>query len=430
MTGRTVLVTGVTRYVASELAGRLAAHPEVDRVIGVDAAMPEPAARARMGDAEFARADIRNPLIFRVIEAAGVDTVVHASASSTPSGSAARSMAKEMNVLGTMQLLAACQRSSGVRNLVVRSTAAVYGCSPRDPAIATEETLARSVPSTGLARDAIDIEGYVRGFGRRRPDVRVAVPRFCEIIGPTVRTPLTKYFSMSPLVPLAAGRDARIQLVHESDAAALLAHLVLGTFAGIVNVAGDGAMTVAQAIHRAGRLALPVPSAALDTVGRALGLLRAGGLLELAGLAGMSGFSAFTAAQVRSLGAGRVLDTTRLRDEVGFTPKFSTVAAFDDFAARLTPAVPARTVRAAEIAVATTLRVAPGAGSPERQAPARSGWASAASMTGSAVAPVAASSAMPTEVSDEAEARPRLFSIQGSAGGSAPARSPRSGGSK
>jgi len=349
MAGLTVLVTGVTRYLGSALAGRLAASPMVDRVIGVDAAMPEPDARGRMGDSEFVRADIRNPLISKVIEAAGVDTLVHASASSTPSGSAARSMAKEMNVLGTMQLLAACQRSASVKNLIVRSSAAVYGGSSRDPAVATEATMARSVPSTGLARDAIDIEGYVRGFGRRRPEVRVAVPRFCEIIGPTVRTPLTRYFSMAPFVPLSAGRDARLQLVHELDAVALLEHLVLGDFAGIVNVAGDGAMTVAQAIHRAGRLPLAIPAPALETFGRVLGALQIGG------------FVGFSAAQIRLLAAGRVMDTSRLRDQVGFVPQFSTLAAFDDFVARLLPVLRPRAVRRVESNLASTLgvRVAP-----------------------------------------------------------------------
>ena len=263
MAGLIVLVTGVTRVIGSCLAGRLAEHPAVDRVIGVDAALPEPAARARMGAADFARVDIRNPLVARVIEAAGVNTVVHASASSTPASSAARTMAKEMNVLGTMQLLAACQRSESVRNLIVRSTGAVYGASSRDPAIFTEDMSARSVPS-GPGRDAIDIEAYVRGFGRRRPDVRVAVPRFAEIVGPTVVTPLTRYFCLAPAVPMVLGRDARLQFVHEQDAIGLLEHLALGDFAGTVNAAGDGTMTLAQAIHRAGRIPLPVPSFGLD----------------------------------------------------------------------------------------------------------------------------------------------------------------------
>ena len=386
MSGRTVLVTGVTRYIGSALAGRLAAHPGVERVIGVDAALPEPAARLRMGDAEFARADIRNPLISRVIEAAGVDTVIHASASSTPSGSAARTMAKEMNVLGTMQLLAACQRAETIKNLIVRSTAAVYGGSSRDPAVATEETLARSVPSTGLARDAIDIEGYVRGFGRRRPDVRVAVPRFSEIIGPTVRTPLTKYFSMSPFVPISAGRDARLQLVHETDAVALLEHLAVGDFAGIVNVAGAGAMTVAQAIHRAGRLPLPIPSPALDGVGRLFRML------------GVGGFGSFSAAQVRLLAAGRVLDTSRLHDVVGFTPAFTTTAAFDDFVDRLTPAVDSRSVREAEVGIASRLGV---------QAEPVGVWEAAATRVEAAPAP--------------GLERPRLFSIDGERPSTGPA---------
>ena len=343
MAGLIVLVTGVTRVIGSCLAGRLAEQPAVERVIGVDAALPEPAARARMGAADFARVDIRNPLVARVIEAAGVNTVVHASASSTPASSAARTMAKEMNVLGTMQLLAACQRSDSVRNLIVRSTGAVYGASSRDPAIFTEEMSARSVPS-GPGRDAIDIEAYVRGFGRRRPDVRIAVPRFAEIVGPTVVTPLTRYFGLAPAVPMVLGRDARLQFVHEQDAIGLLEHLALGDFAGTVNAAGDGTMTLAQAIHRAGRIPLPVPSFGLDPLSRVMRTVRLGG---------------FSPNQVKTLAAGRVMDTTRLRERAHFTPAFTTIEAFDDFAAHLRPVVTPQVVRGVEVRVAGTLGVRP-----------------------------------------------------------------------
>ncbi|HEY5882057.1 MAG TPA: NAD-dependent epimerase/dehydratase family protein [Nakamurella sp.] len=358
MAGLIVLVTGVTRVIGSCLAGRLAANPAVDRVIGVDAALPEPAARARMGAADFARVDIRNPLVARVIEAAGVDTVVHASASSTPASTAARTMAKEMNVLGTMQLLAACQRSESVRNLIVRSTGAVYGASSRDPAIFTEEMSARSVPSSGPGRDAIDIEAYVRGFGRRRQDVRIAVPRFAEVVGPTVVTPLTRYFGLAPAVPMVLGRDARLQFVHEQDAIGLLEHLALGSFAGTVNAAGDGTITLAQAIHRAGRIPLPVPSFGLDPLSRVMRTLRLGG---------------FSPGQVKVLAAGRVMDTTRLRERAGYTPSFTTVEAFDDFAAGLRPVVTPEAVRAVEVRVAGAIGVRPlpdtpaiGAGNPDQ----------------------------------------------------------------
>ena len=344
MSGLTVLVTGVTRFIGSELAGRLAADPRIEKVIGVDAALPDSAALARMGGAEFTRVDIRSPVISTLIETAGFDTVVHASASATPSGSAAKSMAKEMNVLGTMQLLAACQRSTTVKNLIVRSTAAVYGGSSRDPAVIDEDASTRGMPSTGIARDAVDIEGFVRGFGRRRPDVRIAVPRFADIIGPTVRTPLTAYFSLSPFVPVLAGRDARLQLVHEQDAVGLMEHLVMGDFAGTVNVAGAGVLTVGQAIHLAGRLPLPLPAGALGGIGRALRLLQVDG---------------YSPAQIRQLATGRVVDTSRLRDQVGFVPAYSTRAAFDDFVARLRPAIPATAVRGVERQLAAALGVEP-----------------------------------------------------------------------
>ena len=68
--GSVVLVTGVSRYLGGLLARRLSADPSVDRVVGVDVIPPA----KDIGDVEFVRADIRNPMIGRVIESSGVDT--------------------------------------------------------------------------------------------------------------------------------------------------------------------------------------------------------------------------------------------------------------------------------------------------------------------------------------------------------------------
>src|SRR4051812_49623627 len=118
----------------------------------------------RLGRTEFVRADIRNPLIGKVIGAASVDTVVHMNISSTPAGAGGRVPMKELNVIGTMQLLAACQRSSTVRRLVLKSTSAVYGASSRDPAVFTEAMQARRGPRGGFAPGRLHIEGYAPPF--------------------------------------------------------------------------------------------------------------------------------------------------------------------------------------------------------------------------------------------------------------------------
>src|SRR5215216_4446371 len=135
MRPRRVLITGVSRYLGGRLAALLQADPEIEQVIGVDTVPP----KGDLGRTQFVRADIRNPLIAKVIATSEVDTVVHLNLIATPLTAGGRTAMKEINVIGTMQLLAACQKSPTLRKLVVKSTTAVYGSSPKDPALFTEE---------------------------------------------------------------------------------------------------------------------------------------------------------------------------------------------------------------------------------------------------------------------------------------------------
>ncbi|HUQ57494.1 NAD-dependent epimerase/dehydratase family protein [Lentzea sp.] len=334
MTPKVVLVTGVSRFLGGHLAARFAANPDIERVLGVDTEPPPRDLLRRMGRAEFVRADIRNPLISKVISTANVDTVVHASVTANPAGPTGRTAMKEMNVIGTMQLLAACQKSPRVRKLVVKSTSAVYGSSSRDPAVFTEDMSPRDLPSSGYAKDAVEVEGYVRGFGRRRPDVDVTTLRFTNFIGPRIDTVLTRYFAL-PVVPTVLGYDARVQLLHSEDALAVLERATLHELPGVFNVGGDGVLLLSQAIRRAGRLNLPVPSAAVPTVG---GFFRSARLVD------------FSPDQMRFLNWGRVVDTTLLKKDFGFAPRWTTQQAFDDYVSGrgLKPLIDPETVVAAE----------------------------------------------------------------------------------
>jgi UDP-glucose 4-epimerase len=105
-------------------------------VIGVDTVPPGRDLRTRMGRTEFVRADIRNPLIAKVVARAEVDTVVHAALSPDPSR-VGGSAAKEMNVLGTMQLLAAAQKAPSVRRVVLESTTRCTGPARSTPHCST-----------------------------------------------------------------------------------------------------------------------------------------------------------------------------------------------------------------------------------------------------------------------------------------------------
>ena len=159
MTPSVVLVTGVSRFLGGHLAARLAANPDIDRVLGVDTVPPPRDLLRRMGRAEFVRADIRNPFIAKVIRNGEVDTVVHAAAASYVPRAGGRAVLKELNVMGAIQLFAACQKAPTVRRVIVKSTSEVYGSHPHDPVLFTENNSARRPPGEGFARDSIDIEG-------------------------------------------------------------------------------------------------------------------------------------------------------------------------------------------------------------------------------------------------------------------------------
>src|SRR4051812_33720657 len=233
----------------------------------------------------------------------------------TPFGAGGRTAMKEINVIGTMQLLAACQKAPSVRKLVVKSTTAVYGSSSRDPALFTENMEPRSLPRSGYGKDSVEVEGYVRGLGRRRPDVDVTLLRFANFIGPRIDTPLTRYFSL-PVVPTVLGFDPRVQFLHESDGMEVLRRAVVEKRRGTFNVAGSGVLLLSQAIRRAGHPAIQVPSPAVSVVGS---LFRRAGLVD------------FSPEQMEFLQFGRGVDVTRLRDDFGYEPAYTTKQAFDDF---------------------------------------------------------------------------------------------------
>ena len=256
---RVVLVTGVSRDLGSRFARTLAAEERID-VVGIDVIPP----RHDLGKADFVRADIRNPVISKVIATCGVDTVVHLAVVATP-GRGGRSSMKEINVIGTMQLLAACQKATTFRKLVVQSSISVYGASPRDPAKFTEDMSARAQPRTGFGKDSLEIESYVRGLARRRPDVVVTTLRLANLMGAGVDSHVTRYLSL-PVVPRVMGFDARLQFLHPSDAVAALLLATRRDVPGTFNVAAADIVTLTQALRKMGRPSVLVPHPAAPLV--------------------------------------------------------------------------------------------------------------------------------------------------------------------
>jgi UDP-glucose 4-epimerase len=109
---------------------------------------------------------------------------------------------------------------------------------------------------------------------------------------------------------------------------------------GIVNVAGDGVITLRQATRLLGRASVPVPLSASGLLGR---------FIKHAGLAD------FSWDQMQHLAWGRVLDTTKMRQALRLEPEFTTRTAFDDFASHLGSCLPGSATIGATVAAVNGL---------------------------------------------------------------------------
>ena len=93
---------------------------------------------------EFVRVGNQHALLRRIVQAAEIDTVVDARLVVDSAAAPAR-VAHEQNVIGTMNVLAACGGpDSPVRKIVFKSSAHYYGCERDDPAYFTRPYLTTS----------------------------------------------------------------------------------------------------------------------------------------------------------------------------------------------------------------------------------------------------------------------------------------------
>ena len=196
MAGRRVVIVGVASHWGAELARRLERDPSVDYLAGIDIEPPA----ADLERTDFIEADIRSPLLSRLLPATEADTVVHCGILWYPEPGRPARVLHDVNVIGTLQLLAACERTETLERLIVRGSAAIYGCEGAAPYFFTED-MARTLPlRTRFQRDVSELEAYVDNFARRHPALVCCMLRYQPEIGPELDTPLVRYLGL-PVVP-------------------------------------------------------------------------------------------------------------------------------------------------------------------------------------------------------------------------------------
>jgi UDP-glucose 4-epimerase len=252
---KTILINGIDTPLGAALGVAFSAQEDV-RLIGVAVRAPG----LPYGKTELLTAQLNGQQFCRLLQAEGVDTLVHLDVIGDDQVSTSREMALRRNVLGTMEILGACANSA-VRRVVVHSHAFVYGAQPGNPALIEEHWPLAQNGVSGVIRDYVEVDRFVNEFAQRQPAMLLVTLRCAPLsTGTFVR------YLHRPTPRTIFGFDPRVQLVALEDAVSAFVAAVYAEQGGVYNIAADP-VTLSQAIRRAGLQPLPLIEPLIDICG-------------------------------------------------------------------------------------------------------------------------------------------------------------------
>ncbi len=162
------------------------------------------------------------------------------------------------NVLGTQRLLDLCCKYQ-VHKVLVLSTYFVYGASPYNPALLTEEAPLKASELTMDLVDSVELENLANIYLWKYPELNITILRPCNIAGPGVLNSLSLLLS-SKVAPVLMGFSPMMQFIHVEDMSRAIVLAFKQNKPGVYNVAGEDWVSYQEAVTQCGCRRFPVPS--------------------------------------------------------------------------------------------------------------------------------------------------------------------------
>jgi UDP-glucose 4-epimerase len=308
-----VVIVGASGNVGTSLLSALAEEPGVASVL----ALARRVADLDVRKTEWAHADIATSDLARRFR--GADCVVHLAWVIQPSHDQERMW--RTNVEGSARLFRAIQEA-GVRNLVYASSVGAYSRGPKGRLV-DETWPTDGIRTSFYARHKAEVERRLDRFQRESPGVRVVRMRPALtfkremgaearrlFLGPFVPNPLLRPGAI-PLFPDTPG--FRFQAVHSHDVAEAYRLAIMQDVSGAFNLAADPVLDSPELARLLEARLVPVPGSVLRALTALTWRLHLqptpAGWIDLA------------------LGVP-LMDSTRARTELGWTPRRTASEAF------------------------------------------------------------------------------------------------------
>ncbi len=311
-----VIVFGATGNHGTSLCRRLSADPNVDLVLGVARRAPE----LSLPKVEWIQADVTRDTLDPIVR--GADAVVSLVWLIQPGRR--ENVTRSVNVDGSARVFEATARA-GVPVLVYASSVGAYAAGPKDRAV-DESWSTAGIPTSFYSRHKAAVERILDSFEVAHPEVRVVRMRPGLCFKREAATQIRRLFA-GPFLPRSLVRRSlvpfvpvldrlRFQAVHTDDLAeAYRLALVNSSARGAYNVAADPVLDGDTLSSSLQARELPVPAS----------LLRAGAAASYALRLQP------TEPGWVDMGLGvPVMDTSRVRGELGWEPRHTAVDAFEE----------------------------------------------------------------------------------------------------
>jgi UDP-glucose 4-epimerase len=248
---KNVVITGVSGYIGTLLAKRIAQEAEVERIFGLD--IKEPTFRSPKFT--FIRHDVRQPFSDIFIDNK-IDTAIHLAFIVTPVHDEAG--AQKINIVGSKNFLDA-SAGAKVAQIYYMGSNTEYGAHKNNPGLFTEDMPLNPNPDYPYPCDKAHVDLMFQDFARKNPGVYVTIGRTAAVTGPCGNAcGITVLFL--PVMVKSMGRNPLWQFIHEDDLAELIVLLLKKRKAGIYNLSGDGGLTYHEMIKKLGKPSFSLPS--------------------------------------------------------------------------------------------------------------------------------------------------------------------------
>ena len=308
----TVLITGSSGYLGTQLCRRLQADKAVETIVGIDLGEPQEA----FSKLRFFKLDCLGDM-----EAAfspqPIDSVVHLVYVLNMTHN--KNRMRRINVGSLENVLEHCHNHA-VGRLVVTSSTTAYGAHADNPVPLTEADPLRATRSYQYAYDKIMVEARLSVYQDLHPDCDVVVARPAIVLGPHAQNFLGRYVDRK-IIPWTTPQ-APMQLLHEEDIANALHHLITQAPRGIYNVGPPEGVDLVQVLKETGRIVISLPSWLLRPLTQLAWWLRLTLLTEAPG------------AMVDYIRHSWTADGSKIERETGFNYRHTSRQALESFLTR------------------------------------------------------------------------------------------------